>query len=337
MTEKKAKTFINLISDEKVTSHDAVLHRLNTQYRYGDMYLMMNSDAFEKSIGEWLNAKLIFGIGHPDMDTAYFAPGLAAAVDGSVEVGKITNAWINPADNKLMANFEFSGDYTAEIENLIKEGKLSLSSGFHSIDSIDEETGMVRFEEVVPNHVLLFVENEWNRPRDPASGIVNILGGTNMATLEEMAKTNAESKVKIDEMTAKVSTLEAEKAKINSELTAKTNDLAAAEEKIRSLEADNEKFKTDALEIEWNGIVSTLPAAIAKDATKLEEAKKEFMADPLAFYRKQAVAAKTSLQEMAAKTSKAGSTDNSAGTEEGTVSYKGKTYTESEFLKIIGG
>lgn len=326
----KGRTFTNLISEEKVTSHDAVLHTLDREYRYGDEILTMNSDAFEATLNDWLNAKVIFGTYHPDMDLGYYAPGLSVAVNNAVEVGKITKAWIDKTGHaRLFVTFEFSGEHTDEIEKLIGEGLLSLSSGFHSIDTVDEY-GRLVFTKVTPNHVLLFMENEWNQPRDQSSGIVN-KEDENMT--EELAKTNAKLTVEKEELTARLSKAEAENKALTDALNAKTNELKAADAKVSALEAESEKHKIEALELEWSAIVSTLPAAVTTDAAKLDAEKKEFMADPGLYARKMVAATAKTSKIDPAKTNMAGSVNDGAdgkGNAE-MVRVNGKFMTVAEY------
>jgi hypothetical protein len=325
----------NLTSEDRVTSHDAVIHKLDTAYKYDDQMLAMNSDAFEKSINKWAEAKLIYGYYHPDMDIALHAPGLAAITNNAVEVGRITKAWIDKTGHcKLMANFEFSGDYVEELEKLTKEGLLSLSSGFHSVDSLDEDTGLIRFDSVTPNHVLLFVESEYNRPRDTASGIVNKqeVGDRKIMT-EELAKTNADLRVKNEDLNARISKAEADVTRLTAELTAKTHELAASGETVKALTEANALYEKERLENEWSVVISTqLPAAITKDAAKLEAEKASFFNDPNAYYRN--MAHKNAVTSMAGRMSavRTGSeTDAPDPMESAKIKFKGKEFSTSEW------
>lgn len=177
---------------EKVQAHDAILHLLNR--KVGEDYLPV--EPFEATIEDWNGIPLIFAPKHIDFSCSLPAQedtnlqAYLAAVEGTI-VGELSESRIEQAGRpKLMARFNFGEEtasrlfeaglidestYQASIDaipvcqQLVDEGKLSLSSAFCAPDDGNGSiTGKVR-----PNHVLLFEETEKSQPKDKSAVILN--------------------------------------------------------------------------------------------------------------------------------------------------------------------
>lgn len=246
----------------KVSSHDAILHTLDRAYEYNDIFVDMSSEEFGKSIDAWNDAILTFGNAHMDMGFADSAPKLAAITSDNVVVGKITNPRIDTAGHaRLMATFEYLEEYAEELDRLTSEGRLSLSTGFYSTLGEQTEGGVYHITDIKPNHVLLFVEDEYNRPRDLSSGLINKEG-------EEVTKEE-----------------ETDLAAIRADIEVMKNSLAMKDELIASLNLKIEEMTKANDEAEFEALKSTMTPAEITDTAGLTNIKERFMANKTEVYR----------------------------------------------------
>ena len=145
-----------------IESHDAILQTLEREI--GGYYF--SKEPFEQTVNEWNGAPLIFAQQHPNMKLLILDPEKALKeIDGRI-IGQISKAWIDIAGHpRLMGSMKYED---TEVSKLYKNGKLSSSTGFFCNHTDHTLTG-----KVIPNHVLLFKEDENNRPKDHGAFILN--------------------------------------------------------------------------------------------------------------------------------------------------------------------
>lgn len=150
----------------KIEAHDSILQVLNRRYHNGIYYA---DEAFEPSVDQWEGIPLVYvpkGMPHPSLK------GFEEAQEEELKkiqgriVGRATNPNLTKTghprlNSKLVVEDE-------EVKSLIREGRLSLSTGFWSKVKDSRLVGPV-----VPNHILLFEEDANNMPVDRGSMIMN--------------------------------------------------------------------------------------------------------------------------------------------------------------------
>lgn len=149
-------------AEQKETVHDAILQTLNREI---DGYCFP-ADAFEKNVKAWDGIPVVYADDHPNM--SLFVENQQKALDeikGQI-VGRISNPYIaTDGHPRLMAGLT---NTNKDVARLIRDGKLSLSTGFKGISDDN-----YRIKEVVPNHVLVFREDLNNMPKDHGAFILN--------------------------------------------------------------------------------------------------------------------------------------------------------------------
>ena len=128
----------------------------------------MSFDAFNKTTQSWEGIPVIFARDHPDMTGFDTNPTTELArIDGRVVGSVFSPDVVQSGAPSLRANL---GVTDPEVNAMIDEGKISLSTGFRATKLGDEDITNVR-----PHHVLLFVENEirGDMPRDLGTAILN--------------------------------------------------------------------------------------------------------------------------------------------------------------------
>lgn len=143
------------------TSHEAILQTLNRDI--GGYYFP--SEAFTNNVNAWSGIPIVYAIDHPDLKLFAENPKLALdKIKGRI-VGQVTMPRVETVGHpRLMANMEIDD---SEVNALITAGKISHSTGF---------IGMVNGKNVTsvtPNHVLVFMEDANNLPKDRGAFILN--------------------------------------------------------------------------------------------------------------------------------------------------------------------
>lgn len=157
-----------------IESHDAILQTLErwmpgyNQGKGDEGYVYFSKEPFEKAIDDWNGTDLVFGAEHPNMKLFASNPEEALkAVDARI-IGKLSKAQIETAGHpRLMGTLKIEDE---EASKLYDAGKLSLSTGFFvPINKEYRITGRT-----IPNHILLFEEDENAQPKDRGAFILNM-------------------------------------------------------------------------------------------------------------------------------------------------------------------
>jgi DNA topoisomerase-1 len=159
------------------SEHIAVLQGLNTWIDYkrpfGPQRFFYGADDFRGSEPEWETTPVVFAQQHPAhrLVSANLGKALASvrAHDGGPGrvAGRIrTPLIVGDAQPDLMAEVVFDDPY---VQRMHAENRLALSTGF---TAGHDDDGYLT-ERVKPNHLLVFVTDERNRPRDPVTGFLN--------------------------------------------------------------------------------------------------------------------------------------------------------------------
>ena len=161
----KAETIRNL--GGMADSHDAILQFLNRVI--GDLYFPLES--FTSTADQWNGIPIVFAKTHPDLKAFDDDRDRELQRIGGKIVGFINHAHIVTVGHpRLMGQMVFTDD--GQCSQYILQGILSLSTGFwcRTNRGITPATlvGNIR-----PNHVLVFVEDMKNQPRDQGSIILN--------------------------------------------------------------------------------------------------------------------------------------------------------------------
>lgn len=161
----KAETIRNL--GGMADSHDAILQFLNRVI--GDLYFPLES--FTSTADQWNGIPIVFAKTHPDLKAFDEDRDRELQRIGGKIVGFINHAHIVTVGHpRLMGQMVFTDD--GQCSQYILQGILSLSTGFwcRTNRKIFPATlvGNIR-----PNHVLVFMEDMKNQPRDQGSIILN--------------------------------------------------------------------------------------------------------------------------------------------------------------------
>lgn len=176
MTDKTG----NIVAEGELVNkeHDVILERLNQTLHYqdhGDIFYA--EQPFMDSINKWDGIPIIFASEHPNFKTFDSDPTKELAnIKGSI-VGRISAPKLErTGTSRVEAKFVIDNPI---IENMINEGKLAHSPGFRfQADSNNHLTS------VIPHHVLVFIQDAKNQPRDKGAMILNKIGDTEMANKE---------------------------------------------------------------------------------------------------------------------------------------------------------
>lgn len=241
--------------------HDAILQTLDRAVPTDDGGQFFYASESFASAGDWDGVPLIFAQDHPKPEDYDADPEAELArIKGRV-VGEVSGAAIaNEGHKRLMCKLMIDD---AEVDDLIAEGRISLSTGFFAHKEEDEH-GIRTVGPVKPHHVLLFIEDRTSLPRDLGTGVLNKKGEKNMAEEEQ----------------GRIEELEAA--------------LAAKDEQIAALAAENEELKARLAEYEqreadnkWSALKNKFvpPGMVAK--VEDEKALRDLLAkDPVAFINK---------------------------------------------------
>lgn len=161
----KAEKVLNL--GGMADSHDAILQFLNRVI--GDLYFPLES--FTSTADQWNGIPIVFANVHPDLKAFDDDRERELQRIGGKIVGFIQHAHIVTVGHpRLMGQLVFTDD--GQCSQYILRGILSLSTGFwcRTNRTVKPATlvGITR-----PNHVLVFVEDLGNQPKDQGSIILN--------------------------------------------------------------------------------------------------------------------------------------------------------------------
>ena len=149
-------------------SHDAILQFLNRVI--GDLFFPQ--DSFVNTVDQWNGIPIVFASEHPDLKAFDDDRDKELARIGGVIVGDVQHAVIVTVGHpRLMSQLRFTDG--GKCSQYILQGKLSLSTGFWCRTKRNSETGRTLVGDVKPNHVLVFVEDLKNQPKDQGSIILN--------------------------------------------------------------------------------------------------------------------------------------------------------------------
>lgn len=159
----------NLVSSPELINkeHDVILERLNQTLHYqdhGDIFY--SEQPFLNSINKWDGIPIIFANEHPDFNAFDDDPNKELKNIKGAIVGRVTAPKVElTGTSRVEAIFSIDNPV---IENLIKEGKIAHSPGFrYQADSKNHLTS------VSPHHVLIFIQDAKNQPRDKGAMILN--------------------------------------------------------------------------------------------------------------------------------------------------------------------
>ena len=156
------------LTHAKNQPHETILQTLNRWLSYDDGNYYLGLENFQGTEPEWESVPVIFAQDHPDMGTV--DTDIQAAVDavqGTIlPPGTIRNAKVvTTGQPRLVADTKFTDP---NLQTLYNEGKLSLSTGFYAKGTDGKIVG-----KVIPNHVLIFVQDDNNQPRDRGAMFLN--------------------------------------------------------------------------------------------------------------------------------------------------------------------
>ena len=173
-TEQRLSMFMNV--EFLNANHDAILQTLNRDI--GGYYFPCES--FANNVNDWSGIPIVYATDHPDLKLFAENPQLALdKIKGRI-VGQVSMPRVETVGHpRLMASMEITDD---EINRYINDGKISHSTGFIGAVNGKTVTG------VTPNHVLVFLEDAKNIPKDRGAFILNKEDGTEIDDIEEADK-----------------------------------------------------------------------------------------------------------------------------------------------------
>lgn len=154
--------------------HYTILQSLNRWFDFSDVggrKLYYDVDNFRGTEPKWDNVPMIFAKYHPDInqmkriqngDVESVVKEMGGYVCGEISSSTVTTA----GQPRLEALTSF---YYPDLEARYHRGEIALSTGFFCDP---DESGRIQGQ-VRPNHVLVFVQDEQNQPRDYGSGFLN--------------------------------------------------------------------------------------------------------------------------------------------------------------------
>lgn len=222
------------------STHEAILQTL--ERKVGDIFLPIS--AFE-NVDSWKGIPVIYASDHPDMDAWEADPEAELArIKGKI-VGEIERAEIDKVGHpKLKALLSLLDD--PEIEAKIKEGKLSLSTGFWAMPSKEGELRSISGE-IEPQHLLVFDEDLRNIPKDHGSMFLNKKG--NDEEVRQLGRRLAEDPAEVNAVLNRLGSLLDEEKKGKEKAEQKESVSMGDEkidEKMTSLEASLNKVQAEA-------------------------------------------------------------------------------------------
>jgi DNA topoisomerase-1 len=183
------------------SGHVAVLQGLNEWINYarptGPQRFFYGTDDFSDSVNDWEKVPVVFAQQHPAhrlissnleeaLQSVTAHDGGPGRLAGNIKMPLIVN-------DALMSEVAFDDPY---VQRMHAEKRLALSTGF---TAGHDETGHLT-ETVKPNHLLVFVTDESNRPRDPNTGFLNKEGEDVVDGEQESPETTDEGEGRVKQL-----------------------------------------------------------------------------------------------------------------------------------------
>lgn len=273
----------NLATSSK--PHETILQTLNRWLAYENGNTYLSFESFSGTEADWDTVPVIYAQDHLDMRLVIENVDEAIRQVGGrlLPPGTVTNcSVIKPGQPRLVADTQFTD---SDLQKLYNEGKLSLSTGFFA--KVDEEGKIIG--KVVPNHILIFKQDDTNQPRDKGAMFLN-KQEQEMPDSEQITNKGAVFSKKnrslieqaVQALTAMMAGWSADEPEKDVNLAAKqpgseTTDDTMDTEKLTALE--NKVKELTAKEQEFANTIKTKDEAIAKLNTELSEMKAKVAAD----------------------------------------------------------
>jgi len=279
MPEEQTEKFEN--KGQFVSVHDAILQTLDANIN-GKFF---SKEAFEKNLSDWDGLPIVFAGEHLNMELFEKSPDEAVKLIRGEVVGKVQNPKIEITGHaKLLAQPIFN-NRADELNKLIEEGRLSLSTGFYGV-SVEDKLMSVK-----PNHLLVFVEDGNTIPADRGSGFLNAVKTLDglLNQVKDLFNSKPDKEFKEEKnlpegneptLEERIKALEAEyKEKIevlNTELTTTKDELKTYKEAETARLAGIKNQQ-------WNDIKAQIPIGQLKAEGAETKLREEFDKDPGAF------------------------------------------------------
>lgn len=264
--------------------HDVTLQRLDTLIKAGEEPVLYKKAPFE-NVAAWSGIPVIFAHtapGEPAVHPDHTAVLTGTLSDRYTVVGTTTGAYISDVGEPLLkTQISFTDD---KVDNLAKEGKLSLSTGFEALTGRDE-TGLKYIAGGVrPNHVLVFLRGGCPNcyPNDNSAMFNNLIEGEDPME-EEKIKNGLVGALKEYFGNTKPAPTQAAKEEImdvkeTEEFKNLTTERDALKTELDALKAEKAQTEKD---LRWDTLKNTIPAGWLGE--KEAETRKEFEDNPAAF------------------------------------------------------
>jgi len=274
------ETVSNLIH----SPHDVTLQRLDTLIKAGDESILYQKRPFENT-SAWSGIPVIFAHTAPGEPAIH--PKHTAVSTGTLDnskytvVGTTAGTYISETGEPLLkTQIVFTDE---KVDNLAKEGKLSLSTGFEAITGRTETGQKAILGNVTPNHVLVFLRGGCPNcyPNDNSAMFNNLKEDEPME--EEKIKNGLVGALKeyFGNVTPKPT--EATKEEImDVKETEEFKNLISERDALKT-ELDNlkaEKAQTEK-DLRWDTLKNTIPVGWLGE--KEVETRKDFETNPAAF------------------------------------------------------
>jgi hypothetical protein len=290
-------------------NHDAIIQTLERHLGYDeDWYpLYFPTDVYASALDTVNDARIIFTSGiHPDFDQYEINPEQAVRDVGGRFAGYLTNARIDTIGHPT-ACATLALDSDPDIEQLIKEGKLSVSP---SVGVTRDEAGDIikmKFQNLlvfpetpggmaVPGDPGTKILNSKKNPKYNPSQIDDNLNENSGSTMTEKTVIETVEKPVIDpaitaqikEMAAQFTAFQNKTNDLETQLKAKDEALAKEKEAFAQFTAKIEADKVAAKELEFMGLIHDplFPEGMLKAENAEAELKAEFQASPAQFTRR---------------------------------------------------
>lgn len=285
------KTFDGVLSESggKLT----ILHKLNQKAGKWNL----DVEQFRPNLKDWEKVPVIFAKKHPTTRAMVDLKGALESCDGKL-MGFPSNVRIETSGHaKLLGEIPIND---AVAESYYKKGVLTPSTGWDSPDDgVSKITGAV-----VPDHILLFPEDDAHKAGDPAAMMFQEPIPTYMAEFKQYmekiwARITKDDKKEGTEMgDAELKAYQAEQEKKIADMlkTFEAEKLAltkSLEEKEKALKEHQMKLEQEKRDLAWKEFQTafTVPKAWMtgkvkagdKEIDRSEQTRKEFEADPAAF------------------------------------------------------
>mgnify|MGYP001120863255 CR=1 FL=1 len=268
----------------KFRDHDAILQTLDRASKG----LYLNKEMFQPTLDAWAGIPLIWAQDHPEMDAYNADPKAELARIGGRLVGECAGAAIDAVGHpRLMGKLVVDDP---EVEAGIKEGEVSLSTGFYARSNERELTGPVK-----PHHILLFREIGGTLPGDKGAFILNtttkemeeamgLLDGLKAMFTKAFGRKDGKDNEEGKETMAEDGNEERFKA-LEDAVTAMQGEMKALAEAVGELKGASEGFLQREKDLKWTEVKAHVaPGLVHKD--KEAEMRALWEKDPASFMLK---------------------------------------------------